>query len=189
VLRFAIFLNLAVMEVLTFVLLLTAGIITYIIIATLRSIFWPPKAVRLEYTPQQVGSITLEELSKCNGLDPTRPILFSVRGKIYDATESRDFYGPGGAYHVFAGREIARALGKMAIVEAECRGDIEDLTPRELSILNDWVDKFNQKYTVVGQVRRCRMRSLLITGCIVSLNSCEHFQIIHCKFRWWPQST
>lgn len=141
------------MEVLTFILLLTAGVVTYVVFATLRSIFWPPKAVPYEYAPQQVGSITLEELSKCNGLDPTRPILFSVGGKIYDVTESRDFYGPGGAYHVFAGREIARALGKMAIEEAECRGDIEDLTPRELSILKDWVDKFDSKYTVVGEVR------------------------------------
>ena len=43
----------------------------------------------------QVGDTTLDELAKYSGHDPTRPILFAVRGRIFDVTESRGFYGPG----------------------------------------------------------------------------------------------
>jgi hypothetical protein len=37
----------------------------------------------------------------------------------------------GGGYHVFAGREVARALGRMAIDEAHCTADTADFTARE----------------------------------------------------------
>ncbi|KAK9808787.1 hypothetical protein WJX72_003685 [[Myrmecia] bisecta] len=80
------------------------------------------------------------------------PIYFAVRGKVYDVTKGADFYGPGGAYHVFAGRECSRALGKMSTSEADCTDKLDDLTKRELDILADWEKKFEEKYTVVGKV-------------------------------------
>lgn len=43
----------------------------------------------------QVGGITLDELTKYDGRDPTRALLFAVRGTVYDVTEGRAFYGPG----------------------------------------------------------------------------------------------
>ena len=43
----------------------------------------------------QVGEITLDELTKYDGRDPSHPLLFAVRGQIFDVTEGRNFYGPG----------------------------------------------------------------------------------------------
>jgi len=45
---------------------------------------------------------TLEELSKYREGDR---IYLALGGKVYDVTKSAMFYGPGGAYHVFAGRD------------------------------------------------------------------------------------
>lgn len=44
---------------------------------------------------QQVGDLTLLELSKYNGRDPMRPLLLAVRGRVFDVTTGRAFYGPG----------------------------------------------------------------------------------------------
>ena len=45
---------------------------------------------------------TIEELSKYRDGDK---IYLALGGKVYDVTKSAMFYGPGGAYHVFAGRD------------------------------------------------------------------------------------
>jgi len=40
--------------------------------------------------------ITPEELASSDGSDPSRPMLISIRGVVYDVTKGKDFYGPGG---------------------------------------------------------------------------------------------
>ena len=70
--------------------------------------------------PPQIGDMTLLELSKYNGRDPMRPLLLAVRGRVFDVTTGRAFYGPGAGYHLFAGREVARALAKVAVEEEHC---------------------------------------------------------------------
>jgi membrane-associated progesterone receptor component len=150
------------MDANSFVLVIAAGIVIYFVLTTIRimfEIFFPSK-VPPGYQPAQIGEITLEEMSKCTGEDPFRPILVAVKGKIYDMTEARNFYGPGSAYHVYAGREAARALGKMSLAESECTGEIDDLSEREKTILEEWETKFATKYKVVGQVRPRLLHSL-----------------------------
>lgn len=44
----------------------------------------------------QIGDVTLLELSKYDGRDPMRPILLAIRGRVFDVTMGRAFYGPGG---------------------------------------------------------------------------------------------
>jgi len=62
--------------------------------------------------------------------------------------------GPAGSgYAVFAGREVSRALGLMSLEEEDCCGELADLTPRQLEILEEWTAKFREKYTVVGKAR------------------------------------
>ena len=57
-----------------------------------------------------------------------------------------------GAYEVFAGRECARALGKMSKDEVDCTADLQGLTDAQMETLCDWEVKFRQKYPVVGSV-------------------------------------
>ena len=61
---------------------------------------------------EHVGSITPDELAKHDGRDPFRPVYLSIKGTVYDVTPGRSFYGPGGGYAAFAGRECARALAR-----------------------------------------------------------------------------
>jgi membrane-associated progesterone receptor component len=142
------------MEINSAILVIALGIAGYFVIATLRAIFWPSRVTPRGYVPRHVGDITLEELSKCGGEDPYRPLLVALRGRVFDVTEARGFYGPGGAYHVYAGREAARALGKMSLSPEDCTADLDDLSEKERATLAQWETKFEAKYKVVGQVRR-----------------------------------
>ena len=55
--------------------------------------YQPP--VVLTYQPVMCGDITLESLSNFDGTDFLKPLYFAVRGKVYDVTKGKDFYGPG----------------------------------------------------------------------------------------------
>ncbi|PUZ38401.1 hypothetical protein GQ55_9G193400 [Panicum hallii var. hallii] len=121
----------------------------------------PPRRVETQMAPPppvpepvQVGAITEEELRQYDGSDPEKPLLMAIKGQIYDVSQSRMFYGPGGAYALFAGKDASRALAKMSFEQQDINGDISDLTPMELGSLNDWEYKFTSKYVKVGTVRR-----------------------------------
>ncbi|KAG8955580.1 hypothetical protein FRC04_007571 [Tulasnella sp. 424] len=49
-------------------------------------------------------------LAKYDGTDPEKPVLLAIDGIVYDVSEGRRTYGPGGSYHQFAGRDAARAF-------------------------------------------------------------------------------
>ncbi|KAL6883531.1 hypothetical protein ACP4OV_010945 [Aristida adscensionis] len=104
--------------------------------------------------PVQVGEITEEELRQYDGSDPEKPLLMAIKGQIYDVSQSRSFYGPGGSYEMFAGRDASRALAKMSFEPQDLTGDIAGLTPVELGSLNDWEYKFTSKYVKVGTIKR-----------------------------------
>lgn len=53
---------------------------------------------------------------------------------------------------MFAGEEVSRALGLMSLEADDCCGELADLTPRQLEVLDEWVAKFRGKYHVVGRV-------------------------------------
>ena len=63
------------------------------------------------------------------------------------------FYGPGGPYALFAGKDASRALAKMSFDEQDLTGDISGLGPFELEALQDWEYKFMSKYTKVGTIK------------------------------------
>lgn len=62
------------------------------------------------------------------------------------------FYGPGGPYALFAGRDASRALALMSFEPQDLTGNIEGLGPSELETLGDWELKFMEKYVKVGQI-------------------------------------
>lgn len=66
----------------------------------------------------------------------------------------RGFYGPGGPYALFAGKDASRALAKMSFEEKDLTGDISGLGPFELEALNDWEFKFMSKYAKVGTIKK-----------------------------------
>ncbi|KAK4282047.1 hypothetical protein QN277_013469 [Acacia crassicarpa] len=102
--------------------------------------------------PVQLGEMTEQELRTYNGSDPNKPILVSIRGQIYDVSAGRNFYGPGGPYAMFAGKECSRALALLSFKPVDINGNLEDLSEEDLVILEDWEYKFIEKYVKVGQL-------------------------------------
>ncbi|CAL5422920.1 unnamed protein product [Camellia sinensis] len=102
--------------------------------------------------PVQLGDVTEEELRAYDGSDPEKPLLMAIKGQIYDVSRSRMFYGPGGPYALFAGRDASRALALMSFDHQDLTGNIEGLSASELEVLQDWEYKFMEKYVKVGQL-------------------------------------
>lgn len=65
----------------------------------------------------------------------------------------RLFYGPGGPYALFAGKDASRALAKMSFEKNDLNGDLTGLGAFELEALQDWEYKFMSKYVKVGTVK------------------------------------
>lgn len=62
------------------------------------------------------------------------------------------FYGPGGPYAMFTGRDASRALALMSFDPKDLTGNTEGLSESELEVLQDWEYKFMEKYVKVGQL-------------------------------------
>ena len=95
---------------------------------------------------------TLSELSAYDGSDPQKPLLLAIRGQVYDVGRGRGFYGPGGPYGMFAGKDCSRALAKVAFDPELFTGDLEGLEPHELEKLEEWIETFEGKYRRVGRL-------------------------------------
>ncbi|XP_042480501.1 membrane steroid-binding protein 2-like, partial [Macadamia integrifolia] len=100
--------------------------------------FVPPMEMPVVAEPVQLGEITEEELRAYDGSDPKKPLLMAIKGNIYDVSFSRMFYGPGGPYALFAGRDASRALALMSFDPQDLTGNLEGLEPDELEVLEDW---------------------------------------------------
>lgn len=96
--------------------------------------------------------MTPEQLSQYNGSDPSKPIYVAVKGRIYDVSTGKSFYGPGGPYVMFAGKDASRALAKMSKDDQDISPNLDGLSEKEIGVLNDWENKFQAKYPVVGRV-------------------------------------
>ncbi|XP_019415948.1 PREDICTED: probable steroid-binding protein 3 [Lupinus angustifolius] len=97
-----------------------------------------------EFTPNQ--------LTQFNGTDPSKPIYVAVKGRVFDVTTGKSFYGPGGPYAMFAGKDASRALAKMSKNDEDITPSLDGLSEKEIGVLNDWETKFQAKYPVVGRV-------------------------------------
>jgi membrane-associated progesterone receptor component len=92
------------------------------------------------------------ELASYDGSDPSKPLLIGIRGHVYDVTRGRDFYGPGGPYGMFAGKDCTRALAKVSFDADLFTGDLSGLDRDELDKLEEWIEMFNGKYRRVGRL-------------------------------------
>lgn len=110
----------------------------------------PPPVVFKTYTPRM--------LLPLNGENNT-PVYLAVRGKVYDVSMGRNFYGPGGPYANFAGRDASRGLACGSFDEdmltEELDGPLDklaDLTADQVEALQGWEERFNEKYDIIGRL-------------------------------------
>ncbi len=86
-------------------------------------------------------------------------VYLAVRGKVFDVTPGKNFYGPSGPYENFAGRDASRGLACGSFDEdmltKNLEGPLDDLNglgDDEMQALQDWEDRFSEKYLVVGKL-------------------------------------
>lgn len=110
----------------------------------------PPPIVFRTFTPP--------ELKPYNG-EKMMPVYIAVRGKVFDVTPGRHFYGPGGPYENFAGRDASRGLACNSFDEDMLTKDLEGpldsldgLESEEMESLQGWEERFSEKYLVVGNL-------------------------------------
>jgi membrane-associated progesterone receptor component len=112
-----------------------------------------PKEARSAPTPEaEERDYNLGELSEFDGSDPAKPLLIAVRGHVYDVSRGRDFYGPGGPYAMFAGKDCTRALAKVSFDPQDLCGDLQGLDREELDKLDEWIELFEGKYRRLGRL-------------------------------------
>ncbi|KAL3330115.1 hypothetical protein AABB24_034131 [Solanum stoloniferum] len=90
--------------------------------------------------------LTADELKAYDGSDPSKPIYVAIKGRIFDVSAGNSFYGPGGPYCMFAGKDASRALAKMSKNEEDVSPSLDGLSEKEMGVLNDWETKFEAKY-------------------------------------------
>ncbi|KLJ11410.1 hypothetical protein EMPG_09715 [Blastomyces silverae] len=110
----------------------------------------PPPVVFRTFTPTT--------LLPFNGKDGA-PVYLAVRGRVFDVSSGRNFYGPGGPYENFAGRDASRGLACQSFDEEmltkDLKGPLDDLSgldAEQMDNLRGWEERFLEKYLVVGKL-------------------------------------
>lgn len=82
-----------------------------------------------------------------------------MRGRVFDVTPGRQFYGPGGPYSNFAGRDASRGLAHGSFDEDMLTKDLDgpldpldDLDNEQRDALRGWEERFDEKYLVIGKL-------------------------------------
>lgn len=142
------------MTIFTPVNLILLSMVVYLLITRLR----PSPKVKLVASEAFVfKTYTPKTLQPFNGTDDPR-VLLAVEGKVFDVSSGRSFYGPGGPYENFAGRDASRGLAKNSFDEEMLTpignpiDKLEDLTEEERGSLRDWKSHFEGKYLLVGRL-------------------------------------
>lgn len=103
-------------------------------------------------SPPKDDPISISYLSQCDGTKEGYPVYVAIKGIVFDVTPNKTSYGPGGSYHVFAGKDASRGLGKSSLKEEDTSADYSDLNEAELQTLDKWFNFFSKKYNIVGKV-------------------------------------
>jgi len=82
--------------------------------------------------------LTDAQLLAHDGRDPSIPLLLAVNGTIYDVSAGRHFYGPGGMYAHFAGRDATRAWVTACFGEEQWTWDLRGVEEMFVPV---WLDE------------------------------------------------
>lgn len=94
---------------------------------------------------QAQKSYTMNDLRRYRGINGGA-ILVAVDGNVFDVTEGRSFYGPGGEYPSLTGCNATRLLAKGILGPESEEESKKPLSSGEIRDLIQWVHHFNFKY-------------------------------------------
>jgi membrane-associated progesterone receptor component len=106
--------------------------------------------------PLKKHDMTLAELRQYDGVNNEEGrVCVAVNGKVFDVTKGKRFYGPGGPYSSFAGRDATRGLATFSVeAPSEDYDDLSDLNSMQMESVREWEIQFQEKYHYVGRLLR-----------------------------------
>jgi membrane-associated progesterone receptor component len=117
-----------------------------------------PTTLPKEPQPVVFKTFTPRTLLPFNGKNGA-PVYLAVRGVVFDVSSGRNFYGPGGPYENFAGRDATRGLASQSFDEEmltkDLDGPLDDLhglDEEQMENLRGWEERFESKYLAVGKL-------------------------------------
>lgn len=137
----------------TLIVIFLLGVVLWLV----YKIFVPEKVTPVadltpKAKPPPPRDFTRAELDPFDGTNG-KPIYLGCKDKVFDMSSKPSFYGPGGAYSAFAGRDASRALAKQSVDPNEANNpSLDGLTDSELSQLEEWYQFFCTRYPVVGYI-------------------------------------
>jgi membrane-associated progesterone receptor component len=124
-------------------------LLVYTIVMILQKI---PEPVSVEL-PKLRRDFTVEELKKYDGTTPDGRILAAVNRSVFDVTRGKRYYGPGGRYSAYGGRDASRGLATFSVQSTKDEyDDLSDLNTFEMVSLREWEMHFRDKYDYVGRL-------------------------------------
>jgi membrane-associated progesterone receptor component len=107
--------------------------------------------------------LDLTKLAGFDGTDEDGPMLFAADGLVFNVWKGRHFYGPGGEYHIFAGRDATRLLAKTQVEEETSEELKVPLNIGQKAALAGWMYTFKNKYEIVGRLEGFDPKSTSMT--------------------------
>ncbi|CAG0901323.1 unnamed protein product, partial [Darwinula stevensoni] len=92
-----------------------------------------------------------EELAKYNGRKK-RELYLAILGRVYDVSSARNYYGKGGFYEPFTGRDASRAFLTGDFSDGGLTDEVSGLTDEDYRALDEQADFYDSKYKYVGKV-------------------------------------
>lgn len=135
--------------------LILVAIISILVYKIIKSHQYVPTVPPPEPTlPKIRKDFTIEELKKYDGTQPDGRVLLAVNGNVYDVTKGKRFYGPGGPYASFGGRDASRGLATFQVSGKDEYDDLSDLNTVEMESVREWEAQMKEKYDLVGRLLR-----------------------------------
>jgi len=108
-----------------------------------------PEATNLN--PPRYDPMSFQTLAASDGTDPGRPTLVAIKGIVFDVS-ANPAYAPDKKYHLFAGKDVSRALACSSLKPEDCKPEWHDLGDKEKEVLEEWFNFFRKRYDIVGRV-------------------------------------
>lgn len=114
----------------------------------------PPPPAEPQLPPLKRQDFTLEQLKVYDGTDKCDGrVLVAVNYKVFDVTRGKRFYGPGGPYAAFSGKDASRGLATFSVEGVDDHfDDLSDLTPMQMESVREWEAQFTDRYVYIGKL-------------------------------------
>jgi len=99
---------------------------------------------------QGVKVFTKEELAKYDGSPGSPGLYLALTGQVFDVSKGKEYYGPGGGYGFFSGRDASRAFVTGDFEEKGLIDTVDGLSKDDYMGLEEWSSFYNKDYKKVG---------------------------------------